>query len=161
MAPAHAEGRGRAVVLRLQPAAGVPPSKSALSPTPAPARLANAGRAAPIPRVIGDRYEVRSRLGRGGMADVYLATDRLLERDVAIKMLRGVASNVDRFRREAVVLASLRSNHVVSLLDAQIDPDGVYLVMEYVKGRSLHQILVEHGPMRPSRAVRLLVQVLD
>jgi tRNA A-37 threonylcarbamoyl transferase component Bud32 len=117
-----------------------------------------------LPKLIGERYLLERRLGRGGMADVYLATDRVLERKVAIKLMRQGANqpaSVERFHREAVTLAALRSNHVVHLIDARVDSDGTYLVMEYVEGKSLHHLLADTGALPPDRVVAIATQVLD
>jgi serine/threonine protein kinase len=117
-----------------------------------------------MPRLRGNRYELVRRLGSGGMADVYLACDVVLERDVAIKVLRSALrdrSMVDRFHREAVSLATLRSEHVVSVLDAEVNLDSVYLVMEYIRGKSLAELLDDGGPMSPARAVTIVAQLLD
>jgi hypothetical protein len=121
------------------------------------------GKAFTLPRLIGERYLLERRLGRGGMADVYLATDRVLERRVAIKLMRQASqpAAVERFRREAVTLASLRSNHVVQLIDVRVDDAGTYLVMEYVEGTSLHHLLADTGALPPDRAVAIATQVLD
>jgi serine/threonine protein kinase len=117
-----------------------------------------------MPRLSGDRYELLRRLGSGGMADVYLACDVVLEREVAIKVLRNSVDNrdlVQRFHREAVALAALRSEHVVSVLDVDVRGDLAYLVMEYLPGRSLSQLVTAEGPLTVARAIRILAQVLD
>ncbi len=90
--------------------------------------------------VLADRYELQSVIGRGGMADVYRATDTVLEREVAVKVLRGHTTSDadrDRFRDEAQMLASLEHPHLVSVLDAGVDDDVPYLVMDLVDGQSL------------------------
>jgi hypothetical protein len=117
-----------------------------------------------MPRLSGDRYQLLRRLGSGGMADVYLACDVVLEREVAIKVLRNPVDNRDllnRFHREAVALAALRSEHVVSVLDVEVRTDLAYLVMEYLPGRSLSQQVAATGPLPAGRAIRILEQVLD
>jgi serine/threonine protein kinase len=117
-----------------------------------------------MPRLSGDRYELLRRLGSGGMADVYLACDVVLEREVAIKVLRNSVDNRDlvhRFHREAVALAALRSEHVVSVLDVDVRADLAYLVMEYLPGRSMSQLVAAEGPLPVARATRILTQVLD
>ena len=90
--------------------------------------------------VLGGRYALAELLGRGGMADVYRAEDRLLERDVAVKVLRTAAPDAaddERFRAEARTLANLEHPHVVSVLDAGRSELGPYLVLELVEGSSL------------------------
>lgn len=105
-----------------------------------------------IPTLIHDRYEVQSLIGRGGMADVYLGIDRVLSRKVAIKLLRpDTASDsmlVSRFEREARAVAALGHPNIVSVYDTGvIDPDTTrgealpYIVMEYVTGKTLRQLL--------------------
>ena len=91
-------------------------------------------------RVLADRYELRAVLGRGGMADVYLASDTVLEREVAVKVLRGHTAGDEereRFREEAQLLGALDHPNLVSVLDAGIDEDVPYLVMDLVDGQSL------------------------
>ena len=90
--------------------------------------------------VLADRYELQSVIGRGGMADVYLATDTVLEREVAVKVLRGHTTGDEereRFRDEAQLLGALDHPNLVSVLDAGIDDDVPYLVMDYIDGQSL------------------------
>ena len=89
--------------------------------------------------IIGDRYEIIKSLGEGGMANVYLANDILLNREVAIKMLRGELSNEDkfikRFQREALALSSSSISHpnIVQMYDLGEENNNHYIVMEYVK----------------------------
>src|SRR5438093_13474453 len=95
------------------------------------------------PAVLGGRYEIVSVLGHGGMAQVYLGSDRVLGRQVAVKVLGPQfardASFVARFRREAQAAASLIHPNVVGVFDTGSD-DGIhYIVMEYVPGRTLAQ----------------------
>jgi serine/threonine-protein kinase len=88
----------------------------------------------------------------------------VLEREVAIKVLRNAVHNRDllnRFHREAVALAALRSEHVVSVLDADVRADMAYLVMEYLPGQSLSRLLATTGRLPAERAIRILGQVLD
>jgi serine/threonine protein kinase len=92
---------------------------------------------------VAERYDVEGVLGRGGMADVYRATDTVLEREVAVKVMRGHAGDVgddanrDRFREEAKMVAALDHPGLVSVLDAGIHGDVHYLVMDLVDGKSL------------------------
>jgi serine/threonine-protein kinase len=116
-------------------------------------------------QVIDDRYEVIERIGSGGMADVFLATDRQLDRNVAIKLLhRRYAEDpefVERFRREASAAAGLQHPHVVSVYDrGQID-DTYYIAMEYLEGRSLKELIIDDAPLDPDRAINLIIQVLQ
>jgi eukaryotic-like serine/threonine-protein kinase len=110
-------------------------------------------------RVLGDRYEIRSLLGTGGMASVYLGTDRVLDRPVAVKVLArqfaGDASFVERFRREAQAAAALNHPNVVSVYDTGDDGDVHYIVMEYVQGRTLADVIRDEGPLLPQRAAEI------
>jgi eukaryotic-like serine/threonine-protein kinase len=116
-------------------------------------------------RVLAGRYEIDSIVGRGGMAQVYLGTDRVLGRRVAVKVLgRQFAQDgsfVARFRREAQNAAALNHPHVVSVFDTGSD-DGIhYIVMEYVEGRTLAQLIKESGPLLPERAVEIAQAVAE
>ncbi|MDQ1374582.1 MAG: eukaryotic-like serine/threonine-protein kinase, partial [Actinomycetota bacterium] len=107
-------------------------------------------------RVYGGRYELHGRIARGGMADVYLARDQLLDRPVALKILFPEfavdASFVERFRREAQAAANLSHPNIVSVYDWGEEAGTYFIVMEYVEGRSLAQILRDEGPLLPDRA---------
>ncbi|WP_183098203.1 serine/threonine-protein kinase, partial [Nocardioides pelophilus] len=107
----------------------------------------------PAPSVLNDRYELHGLIGRGGMAEVYRGFDRLLSREVAVKvMLTALQSDVDRrrFESETQLLASLNDPHLVTLLDAGVDEAGgsprPWLVMELVAGPTLASRLAE-GPL--------------
>jgi serine/threonine protein kinase len=116
-------------------------------------------------RVLGNRYQVRRLIGRGGMSDVYLGDDLLLQRAVAIKMLRSDlakdSAGLERFRLEATSLAALKSPHVVSIYDIGLEPNGVYLVMEHLVGKTLDQEVARSGTMLQPRAESVLLQVLS
>ncbi|TML03214.1 MAG: Stk1 family PASTA domain-containing Ser/Thr kinase [Actinobacteria bacterium] len=117
-----------------------------------------------IGSVVDGRYRVVSRLGSGGMADVYCAEDLQLGRRVALKVLyRRFAEDqefVERFRREASSAAGLQHQHVVSVYDRG-EYDGTYwIAMEYLEGRSLKRLIQEEGPLAPERAVDLGIQIL-
>ena len=111
--------------------------------------------------VFADRYLVRALLGEGGMASVYSAEDRLLERMVAVKVLRpGTHSSFERFLQEARALAALDSPHLVPLYDAGWHGEEPYLVMKLLSGRTLRD-LVPFGVGLPSpRAIAMIAQVL-
>ncbi len=108
------------------------------------------------PVVYGGRYELHSRLARGGMADVYLARDQLLDRPVAVKVLFAQYASdpafVERFRREAQAAANLNHPNVVSVYDWGEESGTYYIVMEYVDGRSLADVLRQEGTLLPTRA---------
>jgi serine/threonine protein kinase len=113
--------------------------------------------------VVGDRYELGMRIGRGGMADVYQAHDRMLERDVAVKLLRDVSgSDTDRarFAAEARVLAGLAHPNLVTVLDAAMDDDRPYLVMQLVRGPSLSQVSRD-DVLDPERVRVIGAQIAD
>ena len=114
--------------------------------------------------VIDGRYRVVSRLGSGGMADVFLAEDQQLGRKVALKLLhRRFAEDpdfVERFRREAQAAAGLQHPNVVGVYDRG-DYDGTYYIaMEYLAGRSLKQLIRDEAPIDPVRAVDITLQIL-
>ena len=100
---------------------------------------------------LSGRYEIIDRLGSGGMSNVYRATDRILERTVAVKVLAEHLSDderfVARFRREALAVAKLIHPNIVQVYDTGVDDGRHYIVMEYVEGRSGAQILQKQGPL--------------
>jgi serine/threonine-protein kinase len=100
-------------------------------------------------RILDGRYRLGSLLGVGGMARVYLASDRVLERQVAVKVLRSSDAQdplfVERFRREARAAARLSHPNIVAVFDSGSDGGLPYLVMEYVPGESLAQLLVSRA----------------
>ncbi len=107
-----------------------------------------------------ERYEILRRLGGGGMAEVHLARDEDLRRDVALKLLRQEYADdevfLKLFRREARSAATLSHPNVVQVYDARRSADGrQYIVMEYVTGGTLKQRLAREGPLKPDEAVRL------
>ncbi|MGI8864384.1 MAG: Stk1 family PASTA domain-containing Ser/Thr kinase [Solirubrobacteraceae bacterium] len=114
--------------------------------------------------LIDGRYKVLSRLGAGGMADVFLAEDQQLGRKVALKLLhRRFAEDpdfVERFRREAQAAAGLQHPNVVSVYDRGSYDDTYYIAMEYLPGRTLKQLIREEAPLDPVRAIDLTVQIL-
>ena len=101
--------------------------------------------------ILSGRYEIGERLGSGGMSSVHQATDLILERTVAVKILAEHLSDderfVARFRREALAVAKLIHPNIVQVYDTGIDDGRHYIVMEYVQGRSGAQILQRHGPL--------------
>jgi serine/threonine-protein kinase len=114
--------------------------------------------------VIDSRYRVVSRLGSGGMADVYLADDELLGRQVAVKVLhRHFAEDqefVERFRREASSAARLSHPNIVGIFDRGEWNGTYYIAMEYVSGRSLKTIVREQGALPPATAIEIVIQIL-
>jgi eukaryotic-like serine/threonine-protein kinase len=114
--------------------------------------------------VIDGRYLVVSRIGSGGMADVYLAEDQLLGRKVAVKVLHHHFAEdvefVERFRREASSAAGLSHPNVVSVFDRGEWNETYYIAMEYLPGRSLKALVREHGALEPAAAIDIVIQVL-
>jgi serine/threonine-protein kinase len=114
--------------------------------------------------IVDNRYKVLSRLGAGGMADVFLAEDQQLGRKVALKLLhRRFAEDpdfVERFRREAQAAAGLQHPNVVSVYDRGSFEDTYYIAMEYLPGRSLKQLIRQEAPLDPIRAIDITIQIL-
>src|SRR5437660_9470066 len=110
------------------------------------------------------RYKIVSRLGSGGMADVYLAEDQQLGRKVALKLLHSrFAADpdfVERFRREAQAAAGLQHPNIVSVYDRGSYEETYYIAMEYLPGRSLKQLIREEAPIDPIRAIDPTIQIL-
>lgn len=118
-----------------------------------------------IGKRISGRYKILEVIGGGGMANVYLAKDMILEREVAMKVLRFDFSNDDefikRFRREAQSATSLAHPNVVSIYDVG-EEDGIYyIVMEYVDGQTLKQYIQQFAPIHPRKAVNIMVQIVS
>jgi beta-lactam-binding protein with PASTA domain/predicted Ser/Thr protein kinase len=115
------------------------------------------------PAIINERYEVLKRIGRGGMADVFLCRDRLLDRQVAIKMLFpefAVDPNfVERFRREAQAAANLNHPNIVNVFDWGKHASTYYIAMEYVDGRTLADILRSNGHVTSKQAAEIASEV--
>ena len=115
-------------------------------------------------QIVGGRYRVLRKLGGGGMADVYLCEDRILGRQVALKVLlqryHGDATFVERFRREAKAAAGLNQANLVSIYDWGELDGTYYIVMEYVEGETLKDYIRRHGRLSGSEAVRVLLHLL-
>ncbi|MBO8171094.1 MAG: Stk1 family PASTA domain-containing Ser/Thr kinase [Bacillaceae bacterium] len=118
-----------------------------------------------IGKVLGDRYEIRQRIGGGGMAVVYKAHDRLLNRSVAVKVLRPQFGQdedfIRRFRREAQSAASLSHPNIVSIFDVGEEDDTYYIIMECIDGQTLKDIITERAPLDVSEAVDYAIQICD
>ncbi len=114
---------------------------------------------------INDRYQIIKTLGEGGMANVYLAHDNILDRDVAVKVLRGDLANdekfVRRFQREALSASSLSHPNIVEMYDVGEDDGQYYIVMEYVDGKTLKQVLKQRGHLSITEVVDIMLQVTD
>ncbi len=113
--------------------------------------------------LLGGRYELGETLGTGGMAEVYRGRDTRLGRDVAVKILRselaGDPTFIARFRREAQSAASLNHHNIVSVYDTGDDSGVPFIVMEYVEGRTLREVLRTEGRMLPQRALEIVADV--
>jgi beta-lactam-binding protein with PASTA domain/tRNA A-37 threonylcarbamoyl transferase component Bud32 len=118
-----------------------------------------------IGRLIDGRYQVRSRIARGGMATVYLATDLRLERRVAVKIMHAHLAEdsqfKERFIQEARSAARLAHPNVVNVYDQGQDSDMAYLVMEYLNGINLRDLLTEHKILTPEQTLDILEAVLS
>ncbi len=114
-------------------------------------------------QLVGDRYQVNSRLGEGGMGEVYLATHVMIGRPCALKVMSPSLSHdpdaVSRFNREATNASRISHPNVCTVYDFGLTPDGlVYLAMEYVEGRTLTAVAEEQGPMPVAAATELVAQ---
>lgn len=114
---------------------------------------------------INDRYEIIRSIGEGGMANVYLALDTILERRVAVKILRGdLASDekfVRRFQREAISASSLSHPNIVEMYDVGEDDGQYFIVMEYVEGKSLKSLIKKRGGLTLPEAMDIMLQLTD
>jgi serine/threonine-protein kinase len=115
--------------------------------------------------VIAGRYELVELVGTGGMSSVYKAHDRLLERNVALKVLHPHYGDdeeyVERFRREARAVAQMSHPNIVTVIDRGEDEGRQYIVFEYVDGENLKQLIERTGPMPARRAVELALEMAD
>jgi eukaryotic-like serine/threonine-protein kinase len=118
-----------------------------------------------IGKRINERYKILELIGGGGMSHVYLAEDMILNREVAIKVLRYDFSNEEelhrRFQREALAATSLAHPNIVSIYDVGNDGDYHFIVMEYIKGKTLKQYIQEFSPIAPAKAIRIMKQLIS
>src|SRR5215207_2294018 len=116
-----------------------------------------------VSQVFTGRYQIVRHLARGGMAEVHLARDLLLDRPVALKVLfpefSSDASFVERFRREARAAANLNHPNIVSIYDWGEDAGTYFIVMEYVDGRTLRDVIRSEGPLPASRAAEIGAEI--
>ena len=114
---------------------------------------------------INDRYEIIKMIGEGGMANVYLANDNILERKVAIKVLRGDLSNdekfIRRFKREALSVSNLSHPNIVEVYDVGEEDGNYYIVMEYIEGKTLKQLLQKRGALTLPEVIDIMSQLTD
>lgn len=115
------------------------------------------------PKQYGGRYSVSGTIASGGMAEVFIAHDEMLNRPVALKILHPQfakdTSFIERFRREAQAAASINDPRIVSIYDWGSDDGTYYIVMEYVEGKTLREIISSEGPLTPERAVEITADV--
>ncbi len=114
---------------------------------------------------INDRYEILKNIGEGGMANVYLAQDTILDRLVAIKVLRGDLANdekfVRRFQREALSASSLSHPNIVEIYDVGEDEGNYFIVMEFIEGRTLKQLIKKRGKLTVPEVIDIMLQITD
>ena len=119
-----------------------------------------------VPQFIAGRFRIEREIGTGGMGTVYLATHLGLDRPVAVKIIKrefvGDADVADRFLREARTMAKLHHPHAAMIFDAGNLPDGRhFIVMEFIEGETLSQVLSREGRFSPSRAIEIATQICD
>ena len=118
-----------------------------------------------IGRVLDNRYKLEEFIGKGGMAMVYRALDQRTGHSVAVKILRpefnGDAEFLHRFEREAAAASKMNHHNIVNLLDMGQEGECHYLVMEYVKGKTLKEIIAEKGPLPPQIAAQIAIRILS
>ena len=114
---------------------------------------------------INERYEILKSIGEGGMANVYLAHDTILDRDVAIKVLRGDLENdekfIRRFQREAKSVSDLTSPNIVEVYDVGEEEGQHYIVMEYIDGKTLKQLIQKRGALTVLEVIDIMSQLTD
>lgn len=115
--------------------------------------------------VIAERYAIKTLIGQGGMADVYLARDIILDRDVAIKILRSHLADdavyVQRFAREASAAATLSHRNIVKIYDVGEENNQYYIVMEYVPGTTLKELIYKRGALHVEEAIDIMRQLIS
>lgn len=116
-------------------------------------------------KIIAERYELLELIGQGGMADVYLAQDIILNRTIAIKILRTSLAKdpiyVTRFQREASAAAALSHRNIVEIYDVGEDEDKYYIVMEYVPGTTLKELILKRGAVHYIEAIDIMKQIVS
>ncbi len=116
-------------------------------------------------QVISERYEILKSIGEGGMANVYLAHDKILDRDVAVKVLRGDLENdekfIRRFQREAKSVSDLTHPNIVEVYDVGEEDHQHYIVMEYIDGKTLKQLVQKRGALTVAEVIDIMSQLTD
>ena len=114
---------------------------------------------------INERYEIVKSIGEGGMANVYLANDTILDRKVAVKVLRGDLSADDkfirRFEREAQSVSNLSHPNIVEVYDVGVEDNQHYIVMEYIEGKTLKQLLKKRETLTLTEVIDIMTQLTD
>ena len=114
---------------------------------------------------INDRYEIIKSIGEGGMANVYLAKDTILDRQVAVKVLRGDLSSdekfIRRFQRESLSVSNLSHPNIVEVYDVGEEDGQYYIVMEYIEGKTLKQLLYKRGALTLPEVIDIMTQLTD
>ena len=112
---------------------------------------------------INDRYEIIRTIGEGGMANVYLAIDTILDRKVAVKILRGDLANdekfVRRFQREANAASRLAHTNIVEIYDVGEDEGRYFIVMEYIEGQTLKNLIKKRGGLTLPEVIDIMIQL--
>lgn len=115
--------------------------------------------------LLNERYRIKRTIGGGGMANVYLAYDMILDREVAIKVLRLEFANdpefIERFDREAQAATSLSHPNIVNIYDVGEEEHILYMVMEYIDGLTLKEYIMKYGPLDVEEAIRIMKQLTD
>ena len=115
--------------------------------------------------LVNDRYEILKLIGEGGMANVYLARDTILDRKVAVKILRGDLADDEKFvrrvQREAISASSLSHTNIVEIYDVGEDDGNFYIVMEYIEGKTLKQLIKKRGVLSLPETIDIMMQLLD
>lgn len=115
--------------------------------------------------LLNNRYRLIDQIGEGGMANVYLGQDTILNRKVAIKVLRGDLSNdevfVKRFQREALAATALEHPNLVQVYDVGEEKGYHYIVMEYIEGKTLKQLIKQHGPLSVAETIDVMEQLVS
>ena len=116
-------------------------------------------------KILADRYRLVEQIGVGGMAIVYRAIDQRTGHSVAVKVLKPEfnkdAEFVSRFQREAEAASRMTHHNIVNLLDVGMDGDNRYLVMEYVQGKTLKEVIREKGRINPTVAAQITIRILS
>ena len=114
---------------------------------------------------ISGRYEILKSIGEGGMANVFLAKDTILDREVAVKVLRGDLATDDkfirRFQREALSVSNLSHPNIVEVYDVGEEDGQHYIVMEFIEGKTLKQLLKKRGNLTLTEVIDIMTQLTD